>query len=184
MIKIETTTMTKAIAKANTVHPRVKVISAADRTYSVTGSKGDNYTVKFAVSNGHKLAECDCAARGLCYHIAAAAQVNVMTQSMRQGATAPAPLETATDRANPATVTDWHKHPFAQRCKVEALTTAIRLRGDIYTLTRDGKDILVEDSGKLSRVDRKGRVTFNDNPEFAQMRKPQPRGTYCSGWNI
>jgi hypothetical protein len=95
MIKLETKKMQKAIEKAKAARPRVSVLSADARAYSVIGSKGDAYTVKFAVANGHKLAECDCVAgaRGqMCYHVAAAAQVNVMVQSMRQpGATAPAP---------------------------------------------------------------------------------------------
>jgi len=94
MIKLETKTMTTAIAKARSIRPRVRVISASERIYSVTGSKGDAYTVRFAVAGGHKLGECDCQAgrRGqVCYHLVSAAQVNVMAQSMRrQGASAPA----------------------------------------------------------------------------------------------
>jgi uncharacterized Zn finger protein len=97
MIKLTAETMTKAIERAKAVRPRVRVLSATDRTYSVTGSKGDSYTVRFAVANGNKLGECDCQAgqlNHLCYHVAAAAQVNVMIHSMRQqGASAPvAPL--------------------------------------------------------------------------------------------
>jgi uncharacterized Zn finger protein len=84
MIKLEAAQMTKAIERAKAARPRVRVISAAERTYSVIGSKGDAYTVRFAVANGHKLAECDCPARGLCYHIAAAASVNIAVQSMRR----------------------------------------------------------------------------------------------------
>lgn len=93
MIRLETSKMTKAIERAKAVRPRVRVVSAADRTYSVTGSKGDVYTVRFAVVNGPKLAECSCKAGQrdqVCFHVAAAAQVNVMTQSMRrQGGSAP-----------------------------------------------------------------------------------------------
>ena len=89
MIKLETKTMTKAIARAKAVRPRVRVLSVAERTYSVTGSKGDTYTVKFAVAGGHKLGECDCKARGVCYHLAAAAAVNIGIQSMRQASPAP-----------------------------------------------------------------------------------------------
>lgn len=97
MIKLEPATMTKAIARAKAVRPRVRVISADARTYSVTGSKGDAYTVRFAVANGLKLAECDCRAGKagmMCFHVAAAASVNIAVQSMRkQGASAPvAPL--------------------------------------------------------------------------------------------
>lgn len=86
MIKLETKSMTKAIEKARAAHPTVRVINADERTYAVYGSRGDAYTVRFAVANGHKLAECSCPARGLCYHIAAAASLNIAVQSMRQEA--------------------------------------------------------------------------------------------------
>lgn len=85
MIKLEADKMTKAIERARAAHPKVRVISAADRIYSVTGRHGDSYTVRFVIANGHKLASCDCPARVLCYHIAAAASVNIAVQSMRAG---------------------------------------------------------------------------------------------------
>jgi len=59
MLKLETKTMRVAIAKAKTVGPKVRVISADARTYAVYGSRGDAYTLRFAVANGHKLGECD-----------------------------------------------------------------------------------------------------------------------------
>jgi hypothetical protein len=106
MIKLETSKMTKAIERARGIRPRVRVINADARTYSVTGSKGDIYTVKFAVAGDQKLGECNCKAgqRGqMCFHIAAAAQVNVMTQSMRrQGASAPLPAPAPTITRRPA----------------------------------------------------------------------------------
>lgn len=77
MLKLTSETMAKAIERAKAVHPKVKVISAENRTYAVTGSKGNSYTVRFTVANGHKLAECDCPARGVCFHIAAASAVNI-----------------------------------------------------------------------------------------------------------
>jgi uncharacterized Zn finger protein len=86
MIKLETKSMTKAIERAKNIHPTVRVISANERSYAVTGSKGDVYTVRFAVASGHKLGECNCPARDLCYHIAAAASVNIAVQSMRRQA--------------------------------------------------------------------------------------------------
>lgn len=174
MIKLDSKTMSKAIAKAKTVHPRVRVISGADRTYSVTGTKGDNYTVRFAVANGHRLAECDCPARGLCYHIAAASQVNVMVQSMRQAAPPVSPAPTRGGILEAAT--------HAQRCQVENLTMRISLCGDAYTLRADGKDIIVDD-GQQWRVDRKGKVTWDDIASTPIV-KPQPKGTYLNGWNI
>lgn len=94
MIKLETAKMTKAIERAKAVRPRVRVINAAERVYSVTGSKGDVYTVRFSVAKGMKLAECDCKAgkaNQVCYHVAAAAQVNIMAQSMRASSPVPAP---------------------------------------------------------------------------------------------
>jgi uncharacterized Zn finger protein len=87
MIRLEISKMTKAIERAKTVRPRVRVINADERTYAVTGSRGDVYTVRFAVANGHKLASCDCPAKGICYHVAAAASVNIAVQSMRRQVT-------------------------------------------------------------------------------------------------
>lgn len=89
MLKLEADKMKKAIERAKAVHPKVKVVNASERTYAVSGSKGGSYTVRFVVVNGMKLAECDCAARGMCYHIASAAAVNIAVQSMRHGASAP-----------------------------------------------------------------------------------------------
>jgi len=90
MLKLEPKSMQNAIEKAKAVHPKVKVISADARTYAVAGSKGGSYTVKFVVVNGLKLAECDCAARGMCFHIAAAASVNMGIQEMRRENPTPA----------------------------------------------------------------------------------------------
>lgn len=89
MLKLEPKEMRTAIEKAKAVHPKVKVINADKRTYAVTGSKGGSYTVKFVVVNGLKLAECDCRARGMCFHIAAAASVNIAIQNMRESTPTP-----------------------------------------------------------------------------------------------
>lgn len=78
--------MSKATERAKQHHPKVSIISAAQRVYTVKGSQGDTYVVRFEVINGRKLASCDCKAgeRGsLCYHIAAAAAVNIGIQAMR-----------------------------------------------------------------------------------------------------
>ena len=82
MIKLESHKMKSAIERAKTVRPRVR--RTAERTYAVTGSKGDTYTVTFAVANGLKLAECNCKAgqsNQLCYHVAAAAALNIALHS-------------------------------------------------------------------------------------------------------
>ena len=83
MLNLEPKKMQKAIERAKAEHLKVRVVSVSDRTYAVTGSKGDTYTVKFVVVNGLKLAECSCPATTYCKHMAAAAQVNIMCQSMR-----------------------------------------------------------------------------------------------------
>ena len=83
MIKLESHKMINAINRAKAVRPRVRRL--AERSYSVSGSKGDTYTVVFVVANGHKLAECNCKAGEagmLCYHVAAAAALNIAVHSV------------------------------------------------------------------------------------------------------
>ena len=90
MIKLERNKMTNAINKAKQMRPRVRMI--AERTYSVSGSHGNAYTVRFAIakdSKGHtlRLGECTCAAGRegrVCYHLVAAAAVNIGIQTMRK----------------------------------------------------------------------------------------------------
>lgn len=89
MLRLERIQMQKAIERAKAAHLKVRVISVDNRTYAVVSGK-NTYTVRFVVVNGHKLAECSCPAMTCCKHIASAAQVNIMCQSMRQGASAPA----------------------------------------------------------------------------------------------
>jgi hypothetical protein len=81
--------MTRAIARAKQIRSKVKPVDVAARVYTVTGSKGDTYTVRFAVSGKAKFASCNCKAgqQGmLCRHVAAAFQANVICQSMRRAA--------------------------------------------------------------------------------------------------
>jgi hypothetical protein len=89
MIKLEQDKMTAAIERAKAVRPRVTVIDADNRVYCVTGSKGALYTVRFKVIDGQRFGSCECEAgqRGkLCYHLAAAAAVNLGVQAMRRSA--------------------------------------------------------------------------------------------------
>jgi hypothetical protein len=83
MLKLETSKMQKAIATAKTVRPRVRW--TGERNYAVTGRKGDTYTVRFLINKyGTKLGECNCPAGKAamyCYHIAAAAAVNIAIHS-------------------------------------------------------------------------------------------------------
>jgi uncharacterized Zn finger protein len=81
--------MNRAIARAKHERPKVKPVSVSERVYTVTGSKGDTYTVRFAVSGNKKLASCDCKggqAGMVCKHVAAAAAVNIGLQRMRRAA--------------------------------------------------------------------------------------------------
>lgn len=91
MIRLEANKMQKAIERAKAIHPRVKY--AGERTYTVTGSRGNTYTVRFAVVSGMRLGECDCPAGQagmMCFHIASACLVNIMVQSMRKQVAQPA----------------------------------------------------------------------------------------------
>ena len=92
MIKLETTKMQNAIRKARQLRPRVRMIG--ERLYAVSGSQGNTYQVGFAVAkdaqgNRVKLGECNCKAgeSGMaCYHLAAAAALNIGVMSMRRAA--------------------------------------------------------------------------------------------------
>lgn len=82
MLKLELDKMQKAIERAKREHLKVRIINAGNREYAVGA-----YTVRFAVANGVKLGECNC--RGAqagyyCKHLCAAAQANIMVQSMRE----------------------------------------------------------------------------------------------------
>lgn len=85
MIRLERDRMQNAINRAKVIRPKVRMIG--ERTYAVTGSTGSNYTVRFAVVNGMKLAECNCRAGSegqVCFHVAAAAGANIIIQGMRK----------------------------------------------------------------------------------------------------
>jgi hypothetical protein len=92
MINLETAKLTNAINRAKQIRPRVKMIG--NRTYTVTGSRGANYTVFFAVAkDAHgrpvRMGECTCeAGRNAmpCFHLAAAAALNIAIHTMRQQA--------------------------------------------------------------------------------------------------
>jgi uncharacterized Zn finger protein len=89
MLNLQADKMKKAIERAKAEHLKVRAISVTDRTYAVTSKQGTVYTVRFCAVNRLKLAECSCPATTYCKHMAAAAQVNIMCQSMRRGASAP-----------------------------------------------------------------------------------------------
>jgi hypothetical protein len=86
MIKLTADNTAKAIERCKQLRPKVRFV--AERVFTVQSANNDNaYTVRFDVQNGAKLAQCECKAseRGLvCYHIAGAAQVNIIRQSMKR----------------------------------------------------------------------------------------------------
>lgn len=90
MHKLTNETMANAIQRAKAERLKVRALSVDGRVFAVENRKtGKTYTVRFVVANGHKLGECDCAARTVCKHIASAASVNIAIQTMRQ----PTPAE-------------------------------------------------------------------------------------------
>lgn len=87
MIEITKENIEKAIAKARTTKPLVKVIQF--RLYSVTNKEtGANYSVKFTKINGKKFAECDCksgqAGKYLCYHVGASIGAHIVLAEQMQ----------------------------------------------------------------------------------------------------
>lgn len=90
MLKLTTENMARAIEKAKALRPKVRVLSATERRYAVTGSNGAIYTVNFTVAGGHKLGSCNCPARTVCYHLAAAAAVNTGLRAGYSRESAPA----------------------------------------------------------------------------------------------
>lgn len=86
MIKLTKENTQNAIAKAKQLRPKVLFIQ--ERVFEVkSANNGNSYTVRFDVQNGEKFGQCECRAseRGIvCYHIAAAAQVNIIRQSVKR----------------------------------------------------------------------------------------------------
>lgn len=86
MIKLTMENTAKAIERCKQLRPKVRFV--AERVFTVQSANNENaYIVRFDVQNGAKLAICECKAseRGLvCYHIAGAALVNIIRQSMKR----------------------------------------------------------------------------------------------------
>ncbi len=77
MIEINTQNLDKAVAKARTAKPLVKVIEF--RTYQVTNKEtGATYVVKFSKVNGKKYADCNCKSTRTCYHIGASIGIHIV----------------------------------------------------------------------------------------------------------
>jgi uncharacterized Zn finger protein len=84
MFKLTTESIAKAAERAKAERLKVRALSVVERKYAVTNAKGITYTVEFIVANGLKLAQCDCPARTICKHMAAAASLNIAVQSQRE----------------------------------------------------------------------------------------------------
>jgi hypothetical protein len=86
MIKLTKENTVRAIERCKQLKPKVRFV--ADRTFKVESANNPNiYQVTFDVRNGNKLGACQCKAaeRGLvCYHIAAAAAVNIYRQGLKR----------------------------------------------------------------------------------------------------
>jgi len=85
MLELTDKTMAGAIKRAKAGRMKVRVLSVDNRTFAVTNlDNSKTYTVRFAIANGHRLGECDCAARTVCKHLASAASLNIAVQSGRE----------------------------------------------------------------------------------------------------
>lgn len=88
MVELTKDKMTNAIAKAKNLHPFVMVLG--ERQFAIESkSTLETYQIRFFVNGAKKLAICTCPAgrQGMvCYHVAAAAAVNIGIQRMRRAA--------------------------------------------------------------------------------------------------
>jgi hypothetical protein len=88
MIALSKDKLQNAIARAKQLRPRVQYLWW--RTYLVTSpNSGNQYTVSFQITNGQKFAQCSCKAGQndmACFHVAAAAAVQIAVASMRRAA--------------------------------------------------------------------------------------------------
>src|SRR5262249_50634046 len=144
------------------------IVTARVEGLTIPTEEGDTY---------HATGACQCKAYQVgqaCKHRAAARLVQMMNEEEAPAASPSLPTITRQEMQAQAT--------GEQRAQIETLVMRIKKRGDNYTLCADGKDILVDD-GKLWRVNRKGKLTFDDIAT-APIVKPQPEGTYYNGWNI
>lgn len=104
--QINKASITRAVKKCQAVKPLVKVTGYG--VFTVNGSKGDVYTVKFSKVEGELNADCTCYAQtngkrvSLCYHVVACSSL-FKQQATERAATALAlctdcRLDTATSK--------------------------------------------------------------------------------------
>lgn len=88
MIQLTKENTVRAIARCKELRPSVKFV--AERTFDVFSANNPNvYRVTFQVRDGRKFGQCTCKASEtarICYHITAAAAVNILHQSVKQQA--------------------------------------------------------------------------------------------------
>ncbi len=86
MFTLETTEISRAIENAKALHPRVRMRSFGE--YEVSGSKGNNYTVKCYRANGEKVINCTCPTRDgiACKHGMAAVSLHIGLAAQRRAA--------------------------------------------------------------------------------------------------
>ena len=86
MIRLTKDNTANAIERCKQLKPKVKFLK--DRLFVVYSANNSNvYHVSFEVKNGEKFGVCECKAseRGLvCYHLLAAATVNIYRQSLKR----------------------------------------------------------------------------------------------------
>jgi hypothetical protein len=88
MIKLTQEKLARAIERARKLRPFVTFLDLDERLYVVCSATGLNeYQVRFSVQGKEKFADCNCQAgkNGMaCYHVAAAAAVNIGIQRQRR----------------------------------------------------------------------------------------------------
>lgn len=86
MFNLETTDLSRAIQNAKALHPKVKMLSFGE--YAVTGSKGNEYTVKCYRFFGEKVIHCSCKTRDgvACKHGVAALPLHLHVAAQRVAA--------------------------------------------------------------------------------------------------
>ncbi len=86
MFALETTDLTRAIQNAKALRPKVRMVCFGE--YKVTGSKGNEYTVKCSRFFGEKVIECSCRTRDgiACKHGVSALPLHLHVAAQRAAA--------------------------------------------------------------------------------------------------
>lgn len=86
MFALETADLSRAIKNAKALRPRVRTVCFGE--YKVTGSKGNEYTVKCYRFFGEKVIECSCRTRDgiACKHGVSALSLHLHVAATRRAA--------------------------------------------------------------------------------------------------